>query len=265
MGLLVAIAATAAFVGWLIAGLTGVLVTLALAIGIGWLAPPPPTELALREQGARRLRAPWLERAVAELARRADLERPPALIALPSRAPQAFAAEGASGAAIGVTASLLDRLHSREVVAVVAHEIAHLRAGDLGLMRFVAVVSGLTRATSHIGLLLVLFNVPLAFFTGYAIPWLSLLVLVAAPWLIHMMSLALSRAREHDADVGAVELTGDPRARASALAKIEAAHLGPWWTALFRRATPERWQTHPSTNERVARLREMAGADPLNA
>ena len=46
---------------------------------------------------------------------------------------------------------------------------------------------------------------------------------------------------------------------ASALVKIEAATQGPWWERFFRAEIPERWRTHPSTEARVMRLREMAG------
>jgi len=254
-----AIVLVAAGVGWLLGGQLGVALTLGAGLLVGALAPRPPMERALWQRGARRLHAPWLEDAVERMSRRAGLERAPVLLGLPEPVPQAFATEGARGPAIGVTPALLRHLHPREVVAVVAHELSHLRAGDLGLMRVVAVVAGLTRSAAQIGLLLLLFSVPLAFASGLSVPWLSVAVLLVAPSVLHLLSLALSRVREHDADAGAVELCGDPLALASALVKIERAARGPWWLDFFRVRMPERWQTHPRTEARVARLREMAG------
>jgi len=254
-----AIVLVAAGIGYLIAGALGVVLTLGAGLLVGVLAPRPPMERALWRRGARRLYAPWLEDAVDRMSRRAGLEQTPVLLALPEPVPQAFATEGEHGPAIGVTPALLRHLHPREVVAVVAHELSHLRAGDLGLMRIVAVIASLTRSAAQIGLLLLLFSVPLAFAAGLSIPWLNVVVLLAAPWVLHLLSLALSRVREHDADAGAVELCGDPLALASALVKIERAARGPWWLDFFRVQVPERWQTHPRTEARVARLRELAG------
>lgn len=256
--LLGAIVGVGALVGWLVAGAMGAVVTVGAAIVVAWLAPPPPVERALWQQGARRVYAPWLEDAVARLADHARVE-PPILLILPAREPQAFATEGRLGAAIGLTPSLLERLTPREVVAVVAHELAHLAAGDLGLMRVVGVLGGIARSLAQLGFFLALFGLPLSLAAGVAIPWATVLALVVAPWIIHALTLALSRLREHDADAAAVELTGDPLALASALLKIEAAARGPWWMQLFRVELPERWRTHPSTEDRVLRLREMAG------
>ncbi|MBX3274959.1 MAG: M48 family metalloprotease [Sandaracinaceae bacterium] len=253
-----AIVATAAAVGWVLAGVAGAVVIVASGALVAALAPAPAMERALFRQGARRVYAPWLEDAVAQLAARAGIE-PPVLLVLPAPVPQAFATEGRHGAAIALTPALLERLTPREVIAVVAHELAHLAAGDLGLMRLAALLGGLTRSLAQIGFFLLLIALPLTLAAGVPIPWPSVLALSAAPWLIHFMSLALSRLREHDADAAAVELTGDPLALASALVKIEAAASGSFWARLFRFDVPERWRTHPRTEARVLRLREMAG------
>ncbi|MCB9594096.1 MAG: M48 family metalloprotease [Sandaracinaceae bacterium] len=259
--LITGIVATAALVGWLLGGAVGAVFTLLAAVALGVLAPLPPTERALARQGARRIWAPWLEDAVATLSERAGIE-PPALVVLPAATPQAFATEGQHGAAIGLTPSLLNGLTQREIVAVVAHELAHLSAGDLGLMRVVGVVHGLTRSLAQLGFVFLLFGLPLSLLGGWSLPWVTVLALVAAPWGIHAMTLALSRLREHEADATAAELTGDPLALASALLQIEAASRGPWWVELFRFEVPDRWRTHPRTEERVARLRALAGHEP---
>lgn len=255
---LLAIVATAAFVGWVMAGTLGALVTVGAAAAVAWLAPRPAIERALWEKGARRIYAPWLEDAVERLSHEAGIE-PPVLLVLPAVEPQAFATEGRRGTAIGLTPALLDRLTPREVIAVVAHELSHLAAGDLGLMRIVSVLGGMMRSLAQLGMFLVLFGLPLSLLFGMPIPWGAAFVLLAAPWVITGLTLALSRLREHDADAASVALTGDPLALASALVKIEAATRGPWWLQMFRVEVPERWRTHPSTEARVHRLREMAG------
>ncbi|HJL16287.1 MAG TPA: zinc metalloprotease HtpX [Sandaracinaceae bacterium LLY-WYZ-13_1] len=263
--LLLAMGAVLALVGWLWAGGVGVLWTLALAALLAVLTPSVAPERLMRAQGARPLHpleAPELHRAVQGLSERAGIE-PPRLYLVPMPVPQAFATTSHGRAALGVSPSLLRGLSPREVIAVVAHELSHLRHRDLWVMRLAETVRRTTRTLSFFGLLLLFFNLPLMLLAGVHVPWLAVLVLVVAPWAVGMLSLALSRAREHDADAGAVALTGEPRALASALAKIEAASRGPWWMRLFSVDVPESLRTHPSTAERIARLHEMArGAAP---
>jgi heat shock protein HtpX len=81
-----------------------------------------------------------------------------------------------------------------------------------------------------------------------------------APGVANLLQLALSRTREFDADLDAVQLTNDPAALARALVKIEQAS-GRWWSFLLpaRRSTDPSWiRTHPSTEERVRRLNALA-------
>ncbi|MCZ7679893.1 MAG: M48 family metalloprotease [Sandaracinaceae bacterium] len=255
--LLGALAAVLGAVGWLLGGWSGLAATAVVAIVLALITPLPHAERALRMQGARRLSAPWLERAVADLARRAGLPEAPALWVVPIAAPQAMASAGHGRPALAVSPSLLAQLSPREVIAVLAHEISHLSHRDLGWMRIAEIVRALTRASAQVGLLLVLVNLPMMLLAGVHVPWLALLVLVGAGWAVNLLVLALSRAREHDADAGAVALTGDPLALASALRRIEAL-ARPWWHALLHVELPERWRTHPDTERRVERLLEMA-------
>jgi heat shock protein HtpX len=260
--LLGAMAVVLALVGWLLGGAVGVLWTIGLAALLAIFAPSVAPERLMRAQGARPLHpleSPGLHRAVEALAEKAGVE-PPRLYLVPMPVPQAFATTSEGRSALGLSPSLLSFLSPREVVAVLAHELSHVRHRDLWVMRLAETVRRMTRSLSMIGLFLVFLNLPLLLLAGTHVPWLAVAVLVVAPWAVGMLSLALSRSRELDADLGAVALTGEPLALASALAKIEAASRGPWWMRLFALDLPESLRTHPSTALRVARLREMARA-----
>ncbi len=259
-GLLAAMVGVLAGVGWLLAGGTGAWLAVAAAAAFAGLAPQISAARLLRAQGARPLHpaeVPGLFQAMDVLSARAGLERPPRLFVTPLPVPQAMALEGAEGAAIAISPALL-RLTPREVIAVLAHELAHLQHHDLRLLRLVGTIQRLTGSMSTFGLVLTLLNLPLVLLGVEHLPWLGVAALLVAPQVVGLLSLALSRSREHDADAGAVALTGDPLALASGLAKIEAAAQGPWWAQMFRVDLPDAARSHPRTEERVARLRSMA-------
>ncbi|WP_216853044.1 M48 family metalloprotease [Phytoactinopolyspora halotolerans] len=188
---------------------------------------------------------PELCRLVRELTTRARVPMP-RLYVSPTRAANALATGyGPSRAVICVTEGALDALDERELRAVLAHELAHIRYLDTlpG-----SIISLLARA-------------------AMVIPVLGIVV-------VYLMRPIVGRSREFDADQEAARLTGDPLALASALRTLDAArrelvlppepgvvaisHLmigsplgthGVW--RLFR--------SHPSTAERVARLEGLAG------
>ena len=98
------------------------------------------------------------------------------------------------------------------------------------------------------------------------VPWLVVPLLLFAPQNATLLQLALSRARELDADLDAAGLTGDPGGLASALAKLERYQRGAWEQILIpgrRLPEPSVLRTHPPTAERIARLEALSGAPPL--
>ena len=94
-------------------------------------------------------------------------------------------------------------------------------------------------------------------------PWLAVLVLLAAPTVGGLLQMALSRTREFDADLGAAMLTGDPDGLASALQKLERVQ-GRRWENMFlpggRTPDPSVLRTHPLTADRIARLKALKKA-----
>ncbi len=236
----------------------------AVVAGIGLLLGPQISPaLVLRMYQARRLdvhTAPQLHTIVAQLAERAGLERAPDLYYLPSRMMNAFAVGGRDDAAVGVTDGLLRQLSMRELSGVLAHEIAHISHHDIRVMGLADLVSRLTRMLSLTGQLLLILGLPAWLMGAYDIPVAGIGLLILAPTISSLLQLALSRAREFNADLVAARLTGDPQGLASALTKLER-YQGGWLEQVVlpsrRNPDPSLLRTHPRTAERVERLMEF--------
>ena len=142
------VALTAA-VAWLLLGPVGLLL-LPLPLALVLLVRPRiPVGAVLSAYGARPLppyAAPGLHRAVAVLARRAGLPRPPALFLVTSRVPNAFTVGRRDDAALAITDGLLALLGGAELLGVLAHEISHLRSGDTSVIGFSRSLGRLARA-----------------------------------------------------------------------------------------------------------------------
>lgn len=257
-----------ALLGWIIAGPDAVVWVMLGGALLFLLSPRISPRLVLKMFGGRRLapgEAPALYGLIDVLARRAGLDRVPAMYYVPSRAMNAFAVGGRSDAVLAVTGGLLHGLGSRELAAVLAHEISHIQANDTEVMGLADAFSRLTGMLSLLGQVLVLVDLPLVLFTDQGIPWIAVLVLLFAPTLSALMQLALSRRRELDADLGAARLTGDPIALASALRKLERHQAGRWERIFLPgRRMPDLslLHTHPSTQERVRRLLMLLDREP---
>ena len=188
----------------------------------------------------------------------------PTLYVIPSKMLNAFAVGRRANSAIAVTDALATKLSARELAGVLAHEISHIAHEDMRVMAFADMVSRFTSFLSTVGLLSLVLNV-LGFAGGFGaqVPWLTVLVLLAAPAVGGLLQMALSRTREFDADLGAAMLTGDPDGLASALPKLEKAQ-GRIWEGLMlpgsRIPDPSILRTHPVTAERVARLMALKAA-----
>lgn len=251
---------------WLLFGVVGLVGALVLGLAVLLTGPeiPPRTVLAaFRALPLPRDAAPELHWMVQVLAERAGLHRPPALFYVPSAVPNCISVGRGDTAAIAVTDGLLRRLTRREVAGVLAHEIGHLRAGDTRIMALSDAVGRLTQWLSYLGIVCILIGLPLVF-QGEP----RLLVLAAAlvplPFVVPLLELALARSREFDADLSAARLTGDPEGLASALEVLELSTGRLWERILVARGrlpAPLVLRTHPSTEERVRRLRQLEPAD----
>lgn len=208
----------------------------------------------------------------------------PALYILPDPDPNAFATgRDPQHAAIAVTEGLLTSLERSELQAVVAHEMGHVRNLDIRLMTVAGALAAAVAILADLILRTQSFggyqrrergrngdNGGLAFL----IP-VGILLAVLAPILARLLTLAVSRVREFEADRSAAELTRNPDALMSALRKLEA-HDAP--TRVATKATAAMfivdprldargegdarglWRTHPPIAERLARLESLAYA-----
>jgi heat shock protein HtpX len=139
-----------------------------------------------------------------------------------------------------------------------AHEVSHIKSGDLKVMGLADVLNRITSILSNIGLI----GVPLVFGTGINVPILGLGLMIAAPTLGGLLQLGLSRAREYDADLDGATLTGDPEGLASALAILEERQGGKWEGLVLpgsRLPQPSLLRTHPKTADRIAKLMALQG------
>ena len=196
---------------------------LAAAAIVALAARLPPSSL-MRIYGARPYQAGDLaqfDRITTELARRAGLRRAPRAtscraccsarsrwappVYLPSRSPRAC----------------LRRLTMREVAAVLAREVAHAQRGDLLVLGIADWISRFAQAGYYIGLALAALNILRGISGGEAVSWLSVALLILAPALMTLLQLAMSSAREIDADRAAALLTGDSLGVASAVSRLD--------------------------------------------
>jgi heat shock protein HtpX len=255
-----------ALLGWFLAGATGIIWAVVLGAFSLIFGQQLSPQLVLRMYRARPLRpqeAPGLYQLVIELARRAGLEVAPTVYYVPTRVLNAFAVGTRRNAAIGVTDGLLRALNERELAGVLAHEISHIRNNDMRVMSIADIASRITGLFSTFGKLLLFLNLPLILMGETPISWWAILLLIFAPLLSGLLQLALSRTREFDADLGAVQLTGDPVGLASALNKLEYYSVNIWQQILlpgYRVPDPSLLRTHPHTKDRIDRLMQLAPA-----
>lgn len=252
------------FLGWLIAGQQGIIWAIVLgglSLFFGGQASP---QLVLRMYRARPLtaqEAPQLYQILGELARRANLPTVPTLYYIPTRMLNAFAVGTQRNAAIGVTDGLLRSLNLRELTGVLAHEMSHIRNNDMRSMNIADVVTRITNLFSTFGKFLLFLNLPLILMGSYTVSWWAILLLIFAPMLSGLLQLALSRTREFDADLDAVQLTHDPVGLMNALQKLENHATNLWQQILMPgRGVPDPsiFRTHPHTKDRIARLQALS-------
>lgn len=270
VALTVVLLGLSAAVGGLLFGPEGSWMALAASLLALFLEPAATHRLTLALYRARPLgrhEAQGLWALLEDLAARAGLPAVPRPYRVPSRMVNAFAVGNPRRAAIAFTDGLLATLSPRELAAVAAHEVAHIAHEDLRVLGLADFVSRLTAMFSMAGQLGLLMTLPLILSGAVQVRWAGLLLLIFSPQIASIVQLGLSRVREFDADRGAVELTGDPSALASALAKIEKvnrtwrASLLPGWG----NPEPSWLRTHPATEERIRRLVQLAEAERSQA
>ena len=212
--------------------------------------------------------APQLYAMVRELAKRAELPMP-RLYIIPTQTPNAFATgRDPKHAAVAVTEGILQLLSPEELMGVLGHELAHVKHRDILIQSVAATVAGAITMLARFGQIAFLFGGGDDEEGG---GWGALVLLILAPIAAVLIQMAISRAREFYADRDGAVFAGNPLYLASALQKLEAGVSqipldgGDMATAHMFIVNPFRGQslmnlfsTHPPTEERIRRLKEMA-------
>lgn len=257
-------------VGWFIGGQTGMLIALVVAIGTNVFAYWNSDKMVLRMYGAQEAdarSAPELYGLVEQLAARAKLPMPRVFI-IDNPQPNAFATgRDPQHAAVAATTGLLRVLSHQELAGVLAHELAHIRNRDTLTMTVTATLAGALSMLANFGL----------FFGGnrdnQSSVITNILIMILAPMAAMLVQFAISRTREYAADRSGAEICGHPMWLSSALQKLESsarridnpeAEANPATAHLFivnplnGRSFDNMFSTHPSTENRVRALQQMA-------
>ena len=254
----------------------------ALALAINLAAYFFSDRIVLRLHHAREVapaEVPSLHAIVEELSEIARIPKPRVFV-IPEAQPNAFATgRNPEHAAVAVTEGLLHLLDRRELRGVLAHELAHIRNRDILISSIAAAGAALI---THVAQALSLGSL---FGGGQADEETEggaggggLIAALVAPLAATMIQLGISRSREYLADEAGAYISGDPEALASALLKLQEAstlvpaQADPATASLFIVSpfgaveTVARWfSTHPSTADRVRRLRRLGAASPGRA
>lgn len=268
--LMAAIVALFGVIGAFIGGRSGMLMALVFGGAMNLFAYWFSDTMVLKMYNAQEVdesSSPYLYNIVREIAANAGVPMPRVYI-IDEDQPNAFATgRNPEHAAVAATRGILQMLTARELRGVMAHEMAHVQHRDILISTIAATMAGAISALANFAM----------FFggrdsEGRSHPIAGILVALLAPLAASLIQMAISRAREFEADRGGAEFCGDPNALADALVKIDAYARGiPMMPA---EAHPETAQmmimnplsgsgianlfaTHPPTEERVARLREM--------
>lgn len=272
-------ALTALFVGagYMVGGPTGMAIALVLAAGMNVVSYWNADKIVLKMYGAQPVDASHPDalirnyvRDVEAMAERADLPRPNICV-VQNDQPNAFATgRDPAHAAVVATTGLLGMLDRDEIRGVMAHELAHVKNRDTLTMTVTATIAGALSALANFAM----------FFggrdqdgrpTGMAG---ALVLSIVAPLAAALVQMAISRAREYEADRVGAEIAGDPDSLARALQKIEAyargipnheAERSPATAHLFiinplsGRRGDNLFSTHPATHNRVEALMKLKG------
>jgi len=260
-------------VGSALGGTGGMIIAFVLAVAMNMGAWWFSDKLALSMSGAKpasESEQPELHHMVETLSARADIPKP-AVYVIESDAPNAFATgRSPEKGAVAVTTGLLRLLERDEVAGVIAHELAHIRHRDTLISSIVATIAGVITMLANMAQWALLFGG----LGGSSDDednggvFGSLIMIVLAPIAALLIQLAISRSREYAADAGGAQILGDPHPLANALEKLEIVarrvpmEVNPATSHLYivnplHGGLAGLFRTHPSTQERVARLRAM--------
>src|SRR5438128_3379211 len=271
--LLAVLTAMLILIGGAIGGRQGMMMAFIFAIAMNFFSYWFSDKIVLSMYGAQPIdeaQAPRLYAILRRLTTRAQIPMPRVYL-IPTDTPNAFATGRTHHhAAIAVTEGIMRLLDDEELEGVLAHELAHVKNRDVLVSTIAATLAGAITYLAHMAQWAAMFG-------GRASddeerggnPLALILMAVLAPLAAMLVQLAVSRAREFQADATGARVAGRPRRLASALQKLERANeaapmaANPSTAHLFivnplgGGAMMRLFSTHPPLEERIARLRAM--------
>ncbi len=263
-------------VGQAMGGRQGLFIAFFLAVvmnlGSYWFSD----KIVLSMYGAQELSpadAPGLHAMVEELARNAGVPKPRVMI-VPQEAPNAFATgRNPEHGVVCVTQGIMRLLSPEELRGVLAHEMGHIKNRDILVQSIAAVLGGAVVMMANMLQWGAIFGLGRSSDEegGGSGVFGALLMAILAPIAASLIQMAISRSREYLADATGARLSGTPLALAGALGKLDdysrriPMNANPATENMFivnpfaGMSMASLFSTHPPTEERIRRLREMAG------
>ena len=263
--------------GFMMGRTQGLIIAFGFALVMNFVGYWFSDKIALAMSGAREVSpddAPELHRMVSQLAHRANLPMPRVYV-IPEMTPNAFATgRDPNHSAVAVTEGIMQILSRDELEGVIAHELAHIKHRDILISSIAAVLAGALTQLAHMLQFSLMFGGfggrdddeggnPLSLIGAIA-------MMILAPIAAMLIQMAISRSREFEADRGGAEICGRPMSLANALLKLErgvqmvpmavnpaTAHMYIV-SPLSGQSLAGLFSTHPATEQRVARLQELA-------
>jgi heat shock protein HtpX len=272
--LLAVLTAMLVLIGGAIGGQQGMLVAFVLALVMNFFSYWFSDKIVLAMYGARPIeesQAPGLFAVVRRLATRAAIPMP-RIYLIPTDTPNAFATgRNPDHAVVAVTEGIMRILDQDELEGVLAHELSHVKNRDVLISTIAATLAGAITYLAHMAQWAAMFGGGARSDDdeGGASPFAMILMAIIAPIAAMLVQLAVSRAREFQADASGARLAGRTWGLAKALEKLEMASrvapmpANPATAHLFivnplsGQALMRLFSTHPPIEERVARLRAM--------
>lgn len=262
-------------IGGVVGGQNGAMAMFLISLAINFYTYWNSDKMALRAYNAQPLsesQVPELYELVRELCRKAELPMP-RLYVIPTDVPNAFATgRNPEHAAVAVTEGILSMLNRDEIAGVISHELSHVKHRDTLIMTLSASIATAISYIANIAQWAAIFGTAREEDGNRSNPIALIVTIVVAPLAASLIQFALSRSREYMADASGARISGKPLALASALLKLDdyAHHrvipdAKPATSGLFIinplagvGGMANLFSTHPSTEERVKKLREIA-------
>jgi heat shock protein HtpX len=262
-------------IGGAVGGRSGMLVAFVIALFMNFMSYWFSDKIVLAMYGAQPISeadSPRLYAIVRRLATRAGIPMPPVYL-IPTDTPNAFATgRNPEHAAVAVTEGVMRILDEDELEGVLAHELSHVKNRDVLISTMAATLAGAITYLAHMAQWAAIFGGGARGDDdegGGSNPIALILMAVLAPIAALLVQMAVSRAREYQADASGARLAGHASGLAHALGKLEAAsrtmpmQANPATAHLFivnplsGQALMNLFSTHPPIEERIARLRQM--------